>query len=84
MQIRGTVVDADHDPVGWATVWFASGDHPTPDIAAVTDDEGRFILTAPAPGRYQIGCRAEGRDVVETAVDVTGGDVEITVVLPPA
>jgi hypothetical protein len=82
-QIRGTVVDAARDPVGWATVWFASGDHPTPDIAAVTDDDGRFSLTAPAPGTYRIGCRAEGHDVVETDVRVTTDDVEITITLTP-
>jgi hypothetical protein len=82
--IRGTVVDASGTPVEWASVWFAAGAQPTADIAAVTDTAGAFILTAPGPGVYRIGCRAEGYEPIEVEVDVTTGDVELTITLPPA
>jgi protocatechuate 3,4-dioxygenase beta subunit len=53
--IVGTVVDARGEPVAGATVYFVEGPVPLPDIAAVTDAEGRFTLTAPAPGPYTVG-----------------------------
>ena len=84
MLIRGTVIDASGTPVEWASVWLVSGPQPTPDIAALTDAAGRFTLTAPAPGVYRIGCRAEGYEPVEAEVEVGSDDVELTITLPPA
>lgn len=84
MLIRGTVTAADAGPIEWATVWFASGDHPTPDIAAVTDAAGEFTLTAPAAGTYRLGCNAEAHDPVEITVEVTDRDVDVAITLAPA
>ena len=84
MLIRGTIIDATGTPVEWATVWFAAGTQPTADIAAVTDASGRFILTAPGPGTYRIGCRAEGYEPIEVEVDIGTEDVELTITLPRA
>lgn len=84
MLIRGTVVDLTGAPVAWAAVWFAAGDHPTPDVAALTDDAGAFVLTAPAPGSYRIGCRADGYAPVEVEVDAGSGDIDLTITLSPA
>ncbi len=81
MPIRGTVIDVGGAPVEWAAVWFAAGDHPTTDIAALTDANGAFTLTAPAPGSYRIGCRAEGYEPAEIGVDVGDDDVDVTIVL---
>ena len=81
--IRGTVTDADGVPIEWAAVWFASGDHPTPDIAAVTDASGAFTLTAPAPGTYRVGCRGEGYAPVEVTVEVGDDHVDLDITLPP-
>jgi Carboxypeptidase regulatory-like domain len=53
--IVGTVVDARGEPVAGARVYFIEGPVPLPDIAAVTDSEGRFTLTAPAAGTYTVG-----------------------------
>ncbi|QLE72090.1 carboxypeptidase regulatory-like domain-containing protein [Streptomyces rectiverticillatus] len=58
--IRGTVRDAAGAPVAGARVAFADGPVPLPDVAAVTDSEGRFALTAPAEGTYTLLCRADG------------------------
>lgn len=84
MLIRGTVSDANGVPVEWASVWFAVGPQPTPDIAALTDAAGGFTLTAPSPGVYRIGCRAEGYEPVEREVDVGADDIELSITLRPA
>jgi hypothetical protein len=80
--IRGTVTDVDGTPIEWAAVWFAGGDHPTQDIAAVTDASGSFTLTAPAAGSYRLGCNAAGHDGVEIDVEVTADDIEVLITLP--
>ena len=84
MLIHGTVTDASGTPVEWASVWFAAGAQATPDIAALTDAAGRFTLTAPGPGAYRIGCRAEGYEPIEVAVDVGTEDIDVTITVPPA
>ena len=68
--ISGRVRDPGGDPVKEARVYFTEGPVSFPDIAALTDDEGRFSLTAPAPGTYILECRAEGFAPKETAVTV--------------
>lgn len=84
MLIRGTVVDVTGVSVEWAAVWFAAGDHPTTDVAALTDAHGMFTLTAPAAGSYRIGCRAEGYKPGEVGIDVGTDDIELTITLSPA
>ncbi len=68
--ISGRVRDPSGHPIGEARVYFTEGPAAFPDIAAVTDDEGRFSVTAPAPGTYILECRAEGFAPKETAVTV--------------
>jgi hypothetical protein len=82
--IRGTVIDTSGTPVEWASVWFAAGPQPTPDIAALTDAAGKFTLTAPGPVAYRIGCRAEGYEPIEVAVEVGTEDIDVTITVPPA
>jgi hypothetical protein len=82
--IRGTVVDVANAYVEWAAVWFAAGDHPTTDVAALTDAHGTFTLTAPATGSYRIGCRAEGYEPEEVGIDVGTDDIELTITLSRA
>ena len=69
--IEGTVVDAQGEPVAGARVYFVEGPVPLPDIAGVTDAEGRFTLTAPAPGNYTLG---GAFDDVAASEHVTVGD----------
>jgi hypothetical protein len=76
--VKGTVRDAAGKPVAGATVFFASAPVPVPDIAAVTDAEGRFALSAPAAGTYELGCHAEGFGAAKAVVTVPGtGETEI-------
>lgn len=58
--ISGIVRSADGQPVAGARVFFATGPGSFPDIATLTDGQGRFALSAPAPGTYEIECDASG------------------------
>ncbi|MEV0122243.1 carboxypeptidase-like regulatory domain-containing protein [Streptomyces sp. NPDC050703] len=59
VEITGVVRDASGTPVAGARVLFTDGPRPLPDIAALTDAEGRFSLGAPSPGSYTLVCRAD-------------------------
>lgn len=72
--ISGAVRDADGNPVANARIAFVGAPVDVPDIAALTDSAGRFALSAPAPGRYVIGCYAEGYSPATVAVDVADVD----------
>ncbi|MFD1212986.1 carboxypeptidase-like regulatory domain-containing protein [Arthrobacter sp. GCM10027362] len=78
--ISGTVHDAEQDPVAGARVYFTGGPTPMPDIAAVTDQAGRFSLSVPAPGTYTIECSADGYAPAARSIEVTGSQ-EVTLEL---
>ncbi|MGW7075032.1 carboxypeptidase-like regulatory domain-containing protein [Streptomyces sp. NPDC054866] len=59
VEITGVVRDTSGAPVAGAHVLFTEGPQPLPDIAAVTDTEGRFSLVAPTTGEYTLICRAD-------------------------
>lgn len=77
-EIVGTVTGPSGEPIAEASVYFMEGPVPLPDIAQLTDGEGRFQLTAPVPGTYRLGARAEGFAAAEVTVEV-GGDAEVVV-----
>jgi hypothetical protein len=57
--IAGVVVDSEGNPVEEARVYFVQGPVPIPDIAALTDRSGRFTLSAPVSGTYQLVVASE-------------------------
>lgn len=67
--ISGVVVDAAGRAVSDARVYVVDGPSPVTDVAALTDGEGRFALSAPADGTYTVECRAElgGASLAATA-----------------
>ncbi|MGY0490239.1 carboxypeptidase-like regulatory domain-containing protein [Streptomyces sp. WG-D5] len=77
VEITGVVRDASGAPVAGAHVLFTAGPRPLPDIAALTDTEGRFSLGAPAPGAYTLTCRADplmgSSGTAEATVSVEAG-----------
>ena len=76
--ISGVVRAPDGQPVAGARVFFASGPGPFPDIAALTDTQGRFALSARTPGVYQIECAAEGFAAGrETVTALSGRQVNV-------
>jgi protocatechuate 3,4-dioxygenase beta subunit len=70
--IRGTVTDPLGHPVAGAAVYVVSSPVRMPDIAQLTDDEGRFVLSAPVPGPYRLGIRSDSHGVLELDANVTG------------
>ena len=71
--LTGRVLTAAGRPVAGARVHFVRGPVALPDVALLTDANGAFTLSAPAPGTYQLGCAADGFAPATVAVDVAGG-----------
>ncbi len=81
--IKGAVRDAAGKPVAGARVFFTDGPAPLPDIAALTDAEGHFALSAPVPGTYQLECHSEGSVPAKASVTVpAAGESQIVIELP--
>jgi hypothetical protein len=73
--IAGVVVDAEGNPVEEARVYFVDGPVSLPDLAALTDRSGRFALSAPVLGTYQLGVVSEGHGgVVQETTTVEVGE----------
>lgn len=68
--ISGVVRGPTGQPVLNARIAFADAPVAVPDIAALTDDHGMFALLAPAPGKYVIGCYADGFAPAGAAVEI--------------
>jgi hypothetical protein len=79
--VGGVVRDAAGEPMVLARVSLTAGPAPLPDIAALTDAAGRFTITVPRPGRYQISAFTDGGSAVAT-VDVPAGGTQVDLRLP--
>jgi hypothetical protein len=75
--ISGTVIDARGQPVGGARVFIAEAPVPVPDIAALTGENGRFTLTAPAPGRYVVSCAGREGETSSEEVNLRGDAADV-------
>ena len=60
LQLRGRVVDGTGQPVADATVVVIDAPVPVPDVAAVSDEDGRFVFGGLSAGTYRL--RATGPD----------------------
>lgn len=72
--ISGVVRSPNGKPVSNARVYFTAGPVPLPEIAALTDSNGAFSLTAPAPGEYVIESAADEFGARSSTVKVKGGE----------
>jgi hypothetical protein len=81
--LSGVVVDAAGRPVADARVALAAAPVEVPDIAALTDEDGRFSIAVPVTGAYRVTANADqGR--AEEAVDVERGQTtRVRLVLQP-
>ena len=70
--IYGNVKDEKGNPISEARVSFVEAPVPLTDIAALTDNKGRFVITAPTPGEYTIEVVSEGFDPCR--VKISTGD----------
>ncbi|MDQ5870934.1 MAG: carboxypeptidase-like regulatory domain-containing protein [Acidobacteriota bacterium] len=59
-----------------ARVAFAAGPVPLPDIAALTNTDGAFALSAPADGNYVVQCYADGYQRFQATIPVAGGETK--------
>lgn len=82
--VAGVVRDPRGRPVSQARVYFSSGPAEVPDIAALTNEEGEFSLSAPVEGTYRIECAAEGFTQTSVTVNVKrGGASKVQIKLKP-
>jgi hypothetical protein len=58
--VNGEVRGPDGRPVEGARVVITASPVPMPEIAPVTDAEGRFAMAAPAPGEYAFSAYTDG------------------------
>lgn len=70
--INGQVIDPEGRPIGEAAVYIVASPVSMPDIAQLTDGEGRFTLSAPVPGRYTVGARSDRWGTAQAEVEVAG------------
>jgi hypothetical protein len=71
--ISGIVRGPDGTPIPNARVYFTSAPVPIPEIAAITDSDGQFSITAPAPGKYVIEGAADEFGTRSSTVKVKAG-----------
>jgi hypothetical protein len=70
-------------PVAMARVTIESSPRPVPDLAGLTDTEGRFTLSTVGPGRYLVAVHAQGFETVRIECQVAATDQDIDVWLIP-
>ena len=68
--VAGVVRGPDGQQLPLARVFIARSPVPVPDVAALTDAEGRFTLSLPATGSYEVACVAEGYAPSSAIVEV--------------
>lgn len=73
----GRVHLPDGGDVSEARVSIASGPVPTPDVALLTDDEGRFELRAPTANLYEVAIHADGLAPKVVQIDAREGERRI-------
>jgi Carboxypeptidase regulatory-like domain len=75
------VLNAHGQPVAGARVYIISAPGAVPDMALLSDAQGRFILPAPLAGRYEIGASSDASGSARVTA-VTTLQAGATVVLP--
>ena len=79
--ISGRVLEPNGQPTSGARVYFLKAPGAVPDLALLTDQQGRFTVPAPTSGMYQIGCTADGFAPASVTVDVSDKDVQVEIEL---
>jgi hypothetical protein len=82
--IRGVVRDPAGRPVASARAFLAGGPMAVPDVAALTDERGAFVLSVPSPGTWELRCDADGFSPAVERVEVGGEAATVEMRLGPA
>lgn len=72
--IHGQVFDPHGRPESEATIFIVYAPVSMPDIALLTDADGRFILSAPVPGHYILGFHSESWGATQKSIEISGED----------
>lgn len=64
-------MDPQDHPVVEAAVYLVSAPVPMPDIAQLTDEEGRFSFAAQSPGSYTIGVHSDRWGTTQKTIEVS-------------
>jgi hypothetical protein len=76
--IHGSVLDVSGRPVALARVYFVKAPVAMPDVAALSDAQGRFTLSVPQAGDYEIGASSDtGSASATVVVGERGGQLQI-------
>jgi hypothetical protein len=79
--VRGRVQRAeDAQPVADATISIIRGAGPAPDIAPITNQQGRFSLDGLPPGEWHLGALGPGGETGQATVRVSPGAVSNVVI----
>ena len=70
--IHGVVRDSNHNPRAMARVFVTAGPTNFADVAALTDQRGRFSIAAPGPGTYMLGCVSDAGEQGSVEIEVSG------------
>lgn len=83
--VHGFVHLSDGSAVVEARVFFSRSPTDVPDVALLSDRQGRFTLYAPAPGHYEVTCQADGLEPATVQINAVAGqeEVQVDVVLEP-
>ncbi len=79
--ISGTVLSATGQPVALARVYVLAAPGPVPDVALLTDADGRFEIGTLQPGAYEIGASTDGLGSGRVAVRVERADARVQIKL---
>ena len=79
--ISGTVLSASGQPVALARVYVLAAPGPVPDVAWLTDADGRFEIGTLQPGTYEIGASTDGLGTGRVAVQVVRANAQVQIKL---
>jgi hypothetical protein len=68
--VSGKVLDALGQTVPGARVFVREAPGAVPDIALLTGDDGRFTLSLPELGRYELACYSDALGTTSAVVEV--------------
>jgi len=81
--ISGTVLGPSGRPLPGARVYLARAPGPVPDVAVLTGTDGRFVLAAAPPGRYEVAASTDAHGTVTAEVNVGSAGATVTLRFGP-
>ena len=75
--VSGRVLDALNRPVSGARVFVRQAPGPVPDLALLTDGDGRFTLSLPTSGRYELVCNSDELGATSITFDAGASDTTV-------